>query len=433
MFRPCCSLKVVVIGLSLLFMSTGHAANAVENRKADTGKSENTGKHDRSDAESPTEGMRLREEIDKLQKDIGEIQAALKRIENAMETRSRASGFSPVRIRVQGEDGRPLAGYRVEMESAQKEGRRAVATGRSDDTGIALSRALPYGNYHIQIRDDSGWNTSFRNVTVEVGATLDQVIIAPDPQERASLRIGSAMDAKGIQELPFGELSRGSGSQFSHTSTIHAPEPGENDDRFAAFPTPGKGISEVAVELQMSLEQKIEQPDGKLQTWRWTAPEMRLPLILATTGRVIAVRGRNDSARPLVTSPFFVSTGQRLGSETERKIGFLNFDVIRGAERELSFEIAAGELTVRATRIVGKAEPAVLKTLGIEDETEIWLPVKLKRGSEWLPRLLDLEGWNPNPRAFSDVAERTFSVEPDETLQVTVKSPQGLPRDEDSN
>ena len=391
----------------------------------------------------------LRREVDAVRRDLKEIRAALKRVEEAVE-KQQSPGFSPVTIRIQSEDGRPLAGYLVEMESAHEQGQRAFASGRSDRSGVALSRKLPYGDYDLKISGESGWTTRLQDVAVEIGTSFEKVVVAPDPQERATLRIQSAIDPEHLDGLRFGELRK----QESpiHYSSPFSPEPGEESERYADFPTPGEGITQVAAAIEVAVEQSLEQPDGKVQTWRWTPGEKQLPAeIFASSDEVLVVSDVDGaSARPKGSSRFFSFRDARKGlveveveleeSEPEEmehpqadfSIGYLRVDVRRVAETGLSLQIVPGELTLSVERMVGKPGPQVLKSLGLENDANIWLEASLRGDSEWVPRLLDLTDWQRGS-SISYLAKKTAAVAPDETIRITVNSPEDLPNGADSD
>lgn len=407
-------------------------AAADQDTSAQRGRHENAKQplrdEDRSSESLADEVKELRQEVEAMRRDLREMRSALKTIEKRTGKEQGPSDFSPVSIRVQSEDGRPLPGFLVEMESARKEVRRVSASGRSDRDGLALSRDLPYGDYQIKVREDSGWSTSFRNVTVEIGKALEKVIVAPDPQERAVLEIQSAIDPQGVESLRFGERrERSSGPGYF---VSHSPEPGKEGARFASFPTVGDGISEIAVQVRIGLERTLEQPDGTVQTWRWRAWKELLPTVLATAEGVVAIAGtEGGTSRPKKASRYFAPVNDLFGNYS---VAYLKRD-LRRAEGDFSLEIAPGDVTMTVTRVLGKAAAEVLPSLGLEadHDSEIWLEARMQGSSEWVPRILDLEEWERGTGS-SPLAKKTVRVGPGDEVQVGVRSPRNSPHGTES-
>lgn len=361
---------------------------------------------DRSEAALAGESKALRQEIEAMRRDLRDVRAALKRIEERIGRDQGPSEFSPVTIRMQSEEGRPLPGFLVEMESARKEVRRVSASGRSDREGLALSRHLPYGDYRLRISEESGWSTTLRNVTVEVGTALEKVVVAPDPQERARLEVRSALRSEAFEGLRFGKRwqrtsSRGYGSPLS-------PEPGEEDDQFASFPTVDDGVSQVAVEVRIGIERAIEQPDSEVRTWRWSGSEDHPLRLLALEKSFATISdAKEDSTRPEDGRRYFVA-GDGL-SDDDYSVRFSKLALRQEAdEQDFSLEIAPGDVTLSVREFLGRPEPDVLRSLGLEEDSGIWLEATLHGSSASVPRILDLEGWERG--TGSTLAKQTLAA-----------------------
>lgn len=246
-------LRATITRLTALFVLLGGiaAADAGDKRKQPL-----PAEDSRPEAALAGEVKELRQEVEAMRRDLRDVRSVLKRIEDRIGKEQGPSEFSPVTIRIQSEEGRPLEGFVVDIESARREVQRVSASGRSDRDGLALSRHLPYGDYRLTISEESGWSTSLRIVTVEVGTALEKVVVAPDPQERARLEVRSALRSEAFEGLRFGTRwqrtsSRGYGSPVS-------PEPGEEEDRFASFPT----VSEVSARSESSYGLRLSGPSS---------------------------------------------------------------------------------------------------------------------------------------------------------------------------
>ncbi len=330
-----------------------------------------------------------------------------------------SSEFSSVTIRIQTEDGRSIPGYRVRMQSDN--GRRVSASGESDETGLALSRNMPYGDYSLRIAEPTGWETRFRTVTVEVGAPFEKIVHAPDPQKRATVEVRSAIAREAFAGIRFGHIGR---PRQSSLTPPPSPEPGEEPGQFDSFPEYDDGIRDVAVEISFHVESiSLTQPDGEGQTWHWRGK--RRPLLASADGvRVIdQIRGGtvplDETARYFTADPRKEPRRRYLG---EPEIHFHKLTVDAEADSEISMELAAGEITFVARRILGRADANVLTSLGVDDDSEVWLEAKLKEDSAWASRILETNYWTLQPE-HSILATQTLTLEPGETAHITVNSP----------
>lgn len=353
-----------------------------------------------------------------MRRDLRDLKSVLKRVEERIGKEQGPSEFSPVTIRIQSEDGRPLEGFLVKMESARKEVRRVSASSRSDREGLALSRHLPYGEYRLSVKHESGWSTTFRDITIEVGEALEKVVIAPDPQERASVKIQSALRPDAFEGLRFGERREPRGARAY--SIEHSPEPGEDRARFASFPTVGDGISEAGVEVRIGIEREIQQPGGESQKWRWSGGENAVHRLLVTPDGAAAITNvESKSARPEDSSRYFAPAD---GQSEFYTVGFLKLELQNPIEQGVSLELAPGDATLLIAEPLGKAKPEALSSLGVDEGSEVWLQASLSGESEWVPRIIDLEGWERGT-GISHLAKKTLELEAGEHVEVTIGSP----------
>ena len=242
-----------------------------------------------------------------IRDDIAELRKSVDALREALLQRSTPPDFSPVSIRVESPDGRPLPGFAVGLNSTGSEARRVTATGESDAEGLALSRDMPYGQYTLWVRHPAGWSTAFRKVTVEIGKPLEQIVIAPDPDERAALQIRSSLDQRAFAGLRFGQRRDYTTTPGASYAVPSVPEPGLEDSQFPRFPTLGAGILQAAARIEIAIEQEIRQPGGDLQTWHWRLGEQAFPkALLAATGLVISIADYEEGVhRPDVSARYF--------------------------------------------------------------------------------------------------------------------------------
>ena len=383
-------------------------------------------------SENSAEGDNVGDELEAIRKEIAEIRATLERLEQAVTADKGASEFSPVMIRIETEAGEPLSGFDVKMYSL--EGRHIEASDVSGADGVGLTRQLPYGDYRISISHPSGWRMNMKNQTVEPGKSFEKVVRAPDPSGRATVAIRSSIDRSRFEGLRFGER-RHYRSGYSAYSVSHSPEPGQEDAGryympFDSFPTVSDGIGEVAVQLEVSVEQEIEQPDGDAQTWYWRPPEeLRFPrILLAIDDRVTGISDYDGgSAEAAETARYFRRQDEddRESSSRRYKVGYLkiNSEQKHPAD-EVALPIVPGTVTVAVESFLGKPDDAVLQSLEHEGpfEQPIWLRANLDGSSEWIPKVLNLDGWERGT-SISFHARQVSEVADGETVEIAVESP----------
>ena len=171
--------------------------------------------------------------------------------------------FSPVKIVVHDEEGKPLEGVKVSLYQLAKDqgGQVLEINETSNASGLAVNRNLPYGHYELSAKNSDGWylpgHGSRLNVEFEKG--VDVVLVTPTPGKTSTLVISSDITASPakISGLRFGKLQEGNFRQY-------APEPEGSDSmkerEFATFPTITNGIEYIGAEIRLGLTRNISQP-----------------------------------------------------------------------------------------------------------------------------------------------------------------------------
>ena len=369
----------------------------------------------------------LQAELQAIREEIAEIRKSLDAVREALQQRGTSSDSSPVAIRIESPDGRPLPGFEVKM-TTPPDTRRITATGESGDDGLGLSRDMPYGEYRLSLRHPSGWYADFESVIVEVGEPFEKTVIAPNPGEHATLTVISSLDAQAFAGLRFGERreyqSRGPGY-----GVPAVPEPAEEGSDFPRFPTLDSGILRPAAQIDVGIEREIEQPDGEGQTWYWRPnPEQFPTAILAGTGRVIPIAEYVDGQFSPAESASYFRHEEPPANDFEEEANAFPVGYVKmcpAQEQPASgWEIVPGRLTLKVQRFVGQAAPDVVDVLNasIEEDKQLWLEAPMLGSSAWVPRILDLEGWERGDSIAFD-ARRVLDVQPGETIVIDLDSP----------
>ncbi|MEM9657650.1 MAG: hypothetical protein AAF961_04740, partial [Planctomycetota bacterium] len=293
-------------------------------------------------------------------------------------------------------------------------------------------RYLPYGRYMMTVRvpdgDATGWLTT-RDAVLEFGGAFAQTLVAPSPGKRAAVEISGALNASGLEGLRFGSYAS---SVFLGGNDIGAsPEPGRRDDRFARFPSLGNGITEVGLSFGLVVERSIVQATGEELVWYWGArgqgpvgfPPTGDGFLLTDDGicriKISYARNQVASSRPrnFEQSEFFNDLPEGCS------VPYLSYFDRQEAVNPLLLTLPSGKLRCSASS-VGKASEAVVQSLGIEPEAghEIWLEAKLKAGSRWLPRAIDISDWN-QASENTGLCHATFSLEPGATETIRFAAP----------
>jgi hypothetical protein len=380
----------------------------------------------------------LRGELRQIRRDIAELRKAVEELSQVVRQQQSASEFSPVRIYVETADGRPLAGFDIELESDNNEGRRFRVTGTSNDQGLALTRQLPYGEYRLTLSEPTGWSARLQRVTVELGQPLELHVRAPDPEQQGTLVVRSALDPGGLAGLHFGERQEHERNARSYGIPFApAPEPMEEPGELASFPTLEKGINAVALQLALSAEQKIEQPDGEVETWHWrlsdTPPQPlqqsgSASLLVRHDGAARIVDYNSGMARPQESAEFFVGDNDPEEDDKYVTVGYVELATKAAPEDLLEVGVPPGEVTIILEKLLGRAAEGTRASLDLmsDGNRQIWLEATLRPRSQWLPRLLVLSDWQ-QPEEERPVAQilarRTLTIESGKSTSLTLTSP----------
>lgn len=182
-----------------------------------------------------------------------------------------------------------------------------------------------------------------------------------------------------------------------------------------------RGIGQVGIELRIEVERAIEQPAGEVQTWRWSGSEDHPLRLLALEKSIATISvAKEDSSRPEDGQRYFVAADGL--SDDDYSVRFWKLALGQEAdEQDFSLEIAPGDVTLSVREFLGRPEPDALRSLGLDEDSGIWLKPTLHGSSAWVPRILDLEGWERGT-GFT-LAKKTLALEPGGTAEVRIRSP----------
>lgn len=363
-----------------------------------------------SDGETVAETLReVRTTQQRMERKLDQLQATVEQLT------AKASDRSKVTIHVQSPDGNPIAGYSVEMELDVSEGRVARVSGTSDDSGLAIARHFPYGEYDLDL-SAAGWAADLDAVTVEVGRPLELTLVAPDPRATGKLIVQSDLQASVFRDLPFGALRDYHGARsFSPQTT---PEPGQaNKDR---YPTLETGIERVAIPIDLTTEVTLEQPDrDKPINWYWKHERVfndgQLIMMVDQVARIHisdAPRASLPDNRTLYS-----------GASDDLSLGYLIVDRIELLGDEAEIRVPAGKLQLRIKNLYGELTSSAVKALSIEkkDGEQIWLGTELRDDSKWIDRIFELKHWNASDHPFT-LLEQTLDVAANESATLTLST-----------
>ncbi|MGN6545712.1 MAG: carboxypeptidase-like regulatory domain-containing protein [Aureliella sp.] len=345
-----------------------------------------------------------------MKRSIGNLERKLDRLLTV------PSDFSSVTVRVQSEAGKALAGFQARLVAQAKEGRYISVSGTSDESGVAIERTVPYGKYHLSLKEPSGWSTYLSDVVVEIGKDLDLAVVAPDPSERGEIVLVSQLRKEAFADLPFGELQERVGSGYAIPYT---PEPSERE-QLESFPTVGYGLSAVGARVTVNAVQQLRQVDGQKVIWRWSDPESRssgnAALVLTPEG-VWRLHGLQwKIANPQKGGQFFGKL------EANRQVGFLATAKVERLGKSHRVEVPLKEVEIVVSELLGEATPAVAESLEQTSTNSIWLKVNLKKDSQWLPRLFDLHQWEQAAEGNA-VLKRSLALPPGKEVEVVLAAP----------
>lgn len=365
----------------------------------------------------------VQDELTELRNKVEEQTGKLKEIKTLLEKQYRAE-FSETTIRVTAEDGRPLHGFQVKLKSAAKDERSIVASGQSNNAGLAILHELPYGAYFLSVEGPTGWTAHFDSVTIELGTPFEKTIVAPDPREHALLSLRSSLASSPFKGLRFGEVNepaRGLAGYFVPPS----PEPGEMTPPFNTFPQLGDGIEEVGVLLEFRVERNIPQPDGSVEKWQWSPKEINDRFILTPRGVLTVRHFERGSTDPSASAAYFALDRTTAPAEAQDnfRVAYYEADFEGDLMEEVSISVAAGELTVSIADLIAKADRQVNLALGLNEEANAWLRATVMRDSKWIPRILNLDGWTQGDNPFRHLVFSSATLESEYSLLIDVSSP----------
>ena len=358
------------------------------------------------------------QQLNQLESELRDIRKSVDRLEAKLDRLlANPSDFSRVIIRVQSDASKPLAGFQAKLTSQAKEGRHISVSGTSDEDGLAVERAVPYGKYDLSLEEPSGWSTYMYGVVVEIGKDLELDIVAPDPSSRAEIVLISKLKQAAFTGLPFGEVREQMGSGYAVSFTA---EPSQKQDSSKSFPTIENGLVEVGARISVSAMQELKQSEGENLTWRWSSPNSRdasSVLVLLASGEICRLHGmRSVSVRPREDGPFFTKL------ETGKSIGFQLASEVEQLGSSYAIDVPAKQVEVAVTSVVGKASPAVSELLGKAKTESAWLIVNLQQDSQWLNKLFELDQWKPGD-AMNTVIKRSLQLSRGAKTEVALASP----------
>lgn len=339
--------------------------------------------------------------------------------------RTSTTEFPPVKVTVKSLSGDPIQGVSVAL---RKTGVQASDT--SAKGGVAIDRTLPFGTYTLSAKTLDGWATHQHQV-VEFDKGLDLTIVAPNPGEKSQVVLESQFKPAGLDTLPLGKWQEREGAG---TFVRFTPEPGEPRGNLKAFPTHGHGIDEIALTLWLTLKQSIPQPAGPEIEWTWLR-DKHTPLagkLLLTAESIRAITKTSLTSKvPLPDATYFTP---QLRNRFE--VGGERFTLgeVASARAPYKLSLPPGELTVYIGNVYGRPNEEVRAALGLEKTSsrnaeDLWLPASLEANSQWILRLMNLDGWQRRPESgLPHLTSWQQSLKPNE--EATVKLAPGHNRNE---
>jgi hypothetical protein len=235
------------------------------------------------------------------------------------------------------------------------------------------------------------------------------------------VKVQTAFNPAGLKGLRFGKYS---GRPYSaRLGVIWSPEPGELEVGFAHFPVLGNGISEVVLFTHMVVTRGIKQSGGENLDWYWMRGQDFNPGYLLVTDESIvdfpAIPWVGDVVFDFPESEYFRSIPKEHG------VQYFAFRDRERANYSLSLELPAGKLECAVRSFFGKATREVTHALGLQPQggRGIWLEASLNAKSAWVPRGIDLAGWNQGKDIYNVLVSKTLSLEPGETKTIHFASP----------
>jgi|GEM_PF-2654707 len=357
--------------------------------------------------------------------------------EGAVENASPA--FPSVQVTIVSVSGTPMAGAKVEMSLKNKADQPIRVSDESGKDGVSLDRVLPYGLYDLYVTTASGWY-SRAEVLVEFGKDFKRTVVAPNPDEMATVQLKADISDRHLDGLRFGNWQEPQGFGFW---SKESPEPGAPPGDFETFPTTADGIEEVALGLSFRIMQPIPQSGNTVLDWSWrpdAAGDTRRYLL--RDSRIYPIEKTDGKAKDRRTGTAYFSKGY--GPELLR-VGYVEFDLGEPVSLPRVLEVPAGRVLFYVSGIYGRPSAKVLESMGVDEEEvkqtegarpKIWLAAEVQNNSAWTGRLLEGKQWIPNLGDDGDeskkwnlahVARQEHTLKTGETWQVQISSPAEVP------
>lgn len=339
---------------------------------------------------SDQNNAKLLNELQAIRSSIQEIQGRLEKLESA------ARAYPRVHLKIQSRQGKPLSGYRIEMESKENQGRLVRATSTSGPDGVILDRSLPHGEYRIELEEPTGWSTRFSKV-VEFGHPMEMTIVAPDPADRGTITLTSGLTTEAFAGMQFGVKRRKVSNGYV---TYPTPEPGADQNDMATYPTVQNGVTVVAVSATLGVNQRIEQPDGDVRIWHWYLRDhtQQSRFLFRSDQKVMQFEENETGITvPQADSGFFEGEFADSSMESEQHETQLELIRLRNTTEPtdtVKLRVPAGKVTVSSSKFLALINNEVMQTLKINRAGgPVWLEADLRSDSAWPARVLDLDDW----------------------------------------
>ncbi|WP_146446099.1 hypothetical protein [Botrimarina colliarenosi] len=246
-------------------------------------------------------------------------------------------------------------------------------------------------------------------------------IPAPDPTLTGSIRLRCELSAERLRGLPFGLPQQRAGSGYF---VAYAPEPSERLDR-GDLPTIDHGLTVAAATARVYAERSFKLPDDSRIEWTWLTP---LPDYRVTTAATVTSRPTSHDERWAPPRPNGAYYGSSEANEYVRVL-VENRRVAPTAEVNLGtgtveLAVPAGQVGVTLRQLEAMADEGVVAAFGMPARRSVWLLASFRPDSEWPEYIFDLRGWEPSANS-NTYAVKKVSVDPGETVEVVIRSPQG--------
>ncbi|QDU80126.1 Serine/threonine-protein kinase PrkC [Polystyrenella longa] len=362
-----------------------------------------------------------------------EVQAA-ENLEEETDDNTPQPDIPPVKIRVVNEHGQPIPGAEVMMRLPDVQGVKLEVTGKTDESGIAMDRVLPYGKYYTTVRLPGGWYARYKDLNVEFDKGLDLEVVAPNLNERTQLIVLNQlgpMNNEAIKHLSFGQFEshlNGSAGYFPK----FIPEPDKERDVYETFPTISNGITDVSIGVRIRIDREIKQINGEPLEWSWHPEDGDVDhdkFFLAGDQVQPHFTGDWQHALPDQESKFF-KFSQGSGSD-RRMVGYVVYNVGKSSTGPLKLDIPTGRLTFIVMGLYGTPTEEVLNDLQFDKELgenqRVFLTNNLPNDSAWIPRIMDVEGWtyhSGNDGTHLDhLVHMSINTRLGEPVEITIASP----------